>query len=563
MEDLDKEERPRTVNLGGMKLKWVGVFFILLAALVFVLYYLIKPLVGRTYLDGSDFRSYSPDEYYFYIMGAFIVLGVAALFLSLSTLGSKKQNECNVLVVAFAFLVLIATCVCIGVGIADKFGIKVSSPYDNLAYLTNLDSSYFYYKRAYLVIFSPYIWLSVAALGALLAFIGGVSGFRNGKKQAEQEAEQEAQAKIEEQREREAREKEALVEAVMSRLSQNGTVSPDELSTAISAFTSTSTSEPQEQPQEQAESEDERPELLQTDTLEYIQPKTSQKGKKAIMISLIVSYSLLLVAAILFVSVPSMGKILVSIGMVADFQSRAYTVTIGMLWFSVLPSIGYYFATISPYELDRKKRIIIFGACGAASAAILAVYFVVAYTVKVNGVTISRYYFGNDAWFMPLSVVVSAVGIAVCYILTLFKLRPENIATEKPSDEGVGCVGSITHLIQMIIYGIKKFAKSILIFKEKRPDAFIVTASILLTWLAYFAAFFVSIIILALLLCVVLMGAAFAVDVMSSSSSSSEQLSVDGVALTQESSFGYSVTYRGDDGNTYYSDDGGKTVYRK
>ena len=236
----------------------------------------------------------------------------------------------------------------------------------------------------------------------------------------------------------------------------------------------------------------------------YIKPKLSPKAQKAMMITLIISYTLLAIFGVIC-AMRLVGTLFADIGICQLIAAPAYSVIIGMMMIVGIPSIGYYFATIAPVKLSKKAKIILAVITTALMLALIATAFIVIYFVEVNGLTINNYFEGSDTWFVPLSLAFAPLGIMICYLLTLFRINPEKIRAQKPEQNGDGLAAVIKHVFAILIYGIAKLVKGILSFKEKQPEIFILVATILLTWLAFFTAFVFAIICIAVLVGVVIM----------------------------------------------------------
>ncbi len=239
---------------------------------------------------------------------------------------------------------------------------------------------------------------------------------------------------------------------------------------------------------------------------EYIKPKISKKGKTAMFAVLTVSYALLLIAGILLAAVPSLSSVLSDIGICEEACAPAYAITIGVMWVALVPSFGYYFATLSPFELSKKVKIIIAAISTALLAAMVAVFFVIINVVEIEGLAVVKaFYEGSDSWFVPLSMVFAALGMIICYALTLFRINPAKIKDFKPQKSGDGLFATVKYIFISLFGLVLKLVKGILKFKEKQPDIFILVATLLLTWLVFFTAFIFAIICIAVLAGVVIM----------------------------------------------------------
>ncbi len=301
---------------------------------------------------------------------------------------------------------------------------------------------------------------------------------------------------------------------------------------------------------------------------QYIQPKMSKKGKKVIMIILAVVYSLLLVFGVLLASIPSLSNLLTKIELCEPSGARAYAITIGVMWCALVPSFGYYFVTISPLEISKKNKTIIGSISLVLSVIMTVVFFIIINCVTVDGVIpIKQCFETNDSWFIPFTMVGANVGLIICHALTFFRIAPEKIKNAKPGKCGDGLLEVIKNIFATLLYGILSLLKAILTFKEKQPDIFILVSSILLTWFAFFTAFFVAIILIALLVGVVVMMLAGVVGMSyTPTSTGSFAITENGFkkTLTEVPPYanksGYTNTYQDEFGNYYVSSDGGKTV---
>lgn len=216
------------------------------------------------------------------------------------------------------------------------------------------------------------------------------------------------------------------------------------------------------------------------------QPKQARKGNKVVMILLTISYSLLLICGILLSAVPSVSNIIAQIGICKQEQTRAYGITLGVMWVTFVPAIGYYFAILSPFELSKKVRIILIGITTGLLVAMNFVFFVVINGVRlpVNGDTaaVKEFFDGSDRWFIPASTVFASIAIALCYLLFLFK----------------GNVNGGGNAIVKIVVRVMNL-------KNNHPDIFILIASILLTWLAHFVAFILAIAIMVIFVGIIIL----------------------------------------------------------
>lgn len=300
---------------------------------------------------------------------------------------------------------------------------------------------------------------------------------------------------------------------------------------------------------------------------EYIRPKMGKKGKTGIMIALCVSYALLLITGILLATVPAVSDIIGSLGICKKESARAYGIAIGVMWVTLVPAFGYYFATLSPFELGKKAKIAIAAVSTVLLVAMNAVFFIVINGVKLplpgyeeaaglEEIAVKSFFEGSDVWFIPVSTVFASLGTALCYLALLFRIKPENI----------GNGGNV----------LLRLLKKLLGFKERQPDIFILVATLLLTWLAHFAAFILAIIIIALFVGIVILiflgvgvlaGDSGAITFVNAVSGGDYTDGKDEYKFIND--MGCEQTVYSSDGRTFYSsngqyvgtsDDGGKTI---
>lgn len=297
----------------------------------------------------------------------------------------------------------------------------------------------------------------------------------------------------------------------------------------------------------------------------------SPKAKKTMMIVEIVSYSLLLLVGILMSAIPSFGNLFVAIGLCQDVSARAYGITIGVMTVALVPSIGYYFATVAPLSLSKRNKVIIASVSAALSVIMTAVFFTVIYAVKVDGIAVNKYFENDDVWFIPVSMVFAALGIAICYAMLFFRFKPEKIKDVKAEEtESLKVSHQMRYVLQSIARVIVKGLKAVLKFKENMPEIFILIATFLFTWLAYFTSFVFSIVAIVFIVALIIMVFSHLVETYYVPTSSqggvtyTDSSSGKTVTLTEQSYViddRYNKVYKDEYGNEYISDNNGKTVY--
>lgn len=253
---------------------------------------------------------------------------------------------------------------------------------------------------------------------------------------------------------------------------------------------------------------DSETEKTEIEKAEYIKPKTSEKAKKGIMIAISAMYGALLLFGILIAAIPSAsGPVISGMGICNELCNYAYAVVIGVFMVATVPSVMYYFGMMAPVKLEKKFKTIITAVGLGLSVVMTIVFFVVLNCAPVEGMPIppSEYLEGSDSWFVPASMVFAQLGIIVCYALLLFRINPDKIKDVKPTKEGDKIADMMKHVLMLIAYGVLKGVKAVLKFKEARPEIFILVATALFTWLAFFTSFVAAIIIIAVLVAVIVM----------------------------------------------------------
>lgn len=310
---------------------------------------------------------------------------------------------------------------------------------------------------------------------------------------------------------------------------------------------------------------------FETNKVEYIQSKMPIAGKKAIMGVIIAIYTACLILGILLVSIPDACAVMVDLGICEDISAQAYAITIGTMWLALIPSAGYYFATVSPLNVTKKQKKIIAVITTVLLVITNVVFFIVTYVIEIDGVyIIKELYEGEDFWFIPLSMVFSFVGLICCYALTLFRINPEKIKNLNPKPHNGKLFSMLLHTFKWLLAGILKLVKAILTFKEKQPDIFILLSTLLLTLFAFFTAFIFAIIALALIWGTFILYLGGMIEITNQigfkTNYTTVSISENGQTkiLTLNSASGPDGEQIYSDGVlTYYSDDGGKTVYKK
>lgn len=324
-------------------------------------------------------------------------------------------------------------------------------------------------------------------------------------------------------------------------------------------------------PIDESQAEGER-QIFEAEELEYIRPKTSAKGKKAIMVIMILSYALLLIAGVLLVAVPSLGSVVSGMGICREEASRAYAVTIGSMWIALTPTLGFYFASLAPVQTGKKAKVALFLVSLLLLAATNVAFFVVINLVKPDGaLAVKSFYETSDVWFIPLSMVFASLGTVICYLLTFMRIDPAKIKDYK-CERGEGLFQVIKYIVLSLFALLLKIAKGILKFKEKNVDLFILISTLLLTWLVFFTAFIFAILCIAVFVGAVVMYFAGVIHwAYMPSKQKNKQVTVNDCGTVRTLTHNpclvgddrYEQVFEDESGNRWYSTDGGKHVYKK
>lgn len=323
-------------------------------------------------------------------------------------------------------------------------------------------------------------------------------------------------------------------------------------------------------------------EVIKAEPCGYIKPKMPQKARIAMFSIITISYALFLIAGILLTAVPQIASIFSSIGICQPFAARAYSVTVGVMWLALAPTYGYYLVTSSPFKLSFKTDIIILILSTVLLIAANVAFFFVIYLIELNAdlnlitdenlleqiseyisesgkMPVKRFFEGDDGWFIPVSMVFASVAFIICHSLMLFKTNPAKMNVEKPINYG----NSFKYALSLIRYYAMKITKSVLGFKEKYPEIFMLLVTVLLTWLVYFVSFIFSIICIILFIGAICLAFAGFLSLGIKFEDNAEKIIADGKVLTKQIYSGenrFQSVWKDEYGKEYVSDDNGKTV---
>lgn len=321
---------------------------------------------------------------------------------------------------------------------------------------------------------------------------------------------------------------------------------------------------------------------IKAEPYEYVKSKISKKAQKGMHIAIAISYALFLIAGILLVAVPQIAPVFSSIGICQPFAARAYPVTVGVMWLALLPTFGYFLIKALVSRLSFKASIFILVCSTVLLIAANVAFFFVIYLIELNAdlnlitdenlleqiselisesgkMPVKHFFEGDDVWFIPVSMIFASVAFIVCYVLMLFNTNPSKMNDLKPINYGK----SFKYALALIRYYAMKIAKSVISFKEKFPEIYLLLFTVLLTWLVYFVSFIFCIICGVLFIGAI--GLAFAgfLSLGIKFEDNAEKIIADGKVLTKQIYSGenrFQSVWKDEYGKEYVSDDNGKTV---
>lgn len=292
----------------------------------------------------------------------------------------------------------------------------------------------------------------------------------------------------------------------------------------------------------------------------------SHKFRFGIMISLCIFYGLLFILSLIVILTIAFDNLYMSIG-IAPIDGEPYSVVIGMLWIAMLPTLGLYFATISPFNFKKKTRGILFVGSILGMFILDVVFFIVFKDYKeildLSSESLS------DAVLIPISLFVGQIGFIICYGLTLFTVNPNALHTIRIEKNGSGSIittlkNALLSLFNLLI----KLLRNTLILKENHPSIFIWIISFFFTVLLFPLVYVILVfVVLVVILVLALFFGRFVSFAYTSSSyrNSTYKIYDDGYERTLEYYDYYNGhdRYKDDIGNYWYSDDNGSTFYKE
>lgn len=238
-----------------------------------------------------------------------------------------------------------------------------------------------------------------------------------------------------------------------------------------------------------------------------------------------------------------------------------------MLLVSLVPTWGFYLMRVAPFRMPNLAKIIIAAVSAVLLAALIIVYFVIfAQYRAVLSLTMEASVFGlfSDATIFTVAPILGVLGFAVCYGMTFLRISPETLKKKKvrKSDYGDGFGQVLKWIFAELVCLAVNIAVSLMRLRMRSVDIFTLLATVLFT-----LCLFVMTEIMCILFVILLVGLFFAVvsslymkqpqpDYQVSDNGNSLQLKYDSY-----DSFGSRERYKDENGNYWYTENGGTSFY--
>lgn len=238
-----------------------------------------------------------------------------------------------------------------------------------------------------------------------------------------------------------------------------------------------------------------------------------------------------------------------------------------MLLVSLVPTWGFYLMRVAPFRMPNLAKIIIASVSAVLLAALIIVYFVIfAQYRAVLALTMEASAFGlfSDATIFTVAPILGVLGFAVCYGMTFLRISPETLKKKKvrKSDYGDGFGQVLKWIFAELVCLAFNIAVSLLRLRMRSVDIFTLLTTVLFT-----LCLFVMTEIMCILFVILLVGLFFAVvsslymkqpqpDYQVSDNGNSLQLKYDSY-----DSFGSRERYKDENGNYWYTENGGTSFY--
>lgn len=312
---------------------------------------------------------------------------------------------------------------------------------------------------------------------------------------------------------------------------------------------------------------------IETNTIDPV------KEKKSYLISTIlmsILYAIVIAIGVLGVT-KVLGNVLNSMAYKSESieAGNALSFAIGMMFFSFVPTLGYFFAFNRLYELKKKIRIIIFLSSLFVSIGMIVVFFI---TYHSSGSYSIINECDKSAWEQMFTILVSHVGFLIIYLLTFLKIDYNKLnkalfkVRKKDSDEPANS-NFLTVIVAYTIQFFKWIARLFILFikwtlklRDKSKPLYFMVFSIIFTILCYFASFISFAVIIGLIIALISLWFFGSIKLMYIPTTHYVYQIYEGGytrTLTYDKYYNGHDRYKDDTGHYWYSDDNGSTFYRE
>lgn len=222
-----------------------------------------------------------------------------------------------------------------------------------------------------------------------------------------------------------------------------------------------------------------------------------KKSYRTATIVMSIMYVLILVIAILGI-IKVFGGILASLYDGNKEAGEALSCSIGFIFLSFLPTIGYFLAFNRWYEINKKSRITVFLVCLILSVILIVLFFIL-YSSSGYKETIDKA--DGTSYEQYLTIVVSHVGLLLTYLLTFLNIDYEKLnhamhkfrkkdEDDPKSDQFLNVI--LAYILQLLKFIARFFIgllKIILKLRDKSKAIYFVLFTLIFTILCYFSAF--------------------------------------------------------------------------
>lgn len=256
------------------------------------------------------------------------------------------------------------------------------------------------------------------------------------------------------------------------------------------------------------------------------------------------------------------------------------SISIGWIFLSFIPTIGYYFAFNKLYDLSKKPRILIF--LGSLLLSIgMVITFMIIYNCEQEDLFGASYKefideLDNSGYEHIITIFVSHIGLLITYLLTFVKIDVRTLQISKEKFKGTKDDNpKDTRLLTVIIAYSKQFLKLIMRFfiglvqiiialRDKSKSAYFLIMTILFTVLCYIMAFISIVIIIGIIISLIVLFISGAFRWLGVDDYEIYEIEVNGETriLKYNSSYNGVAEYIDNVGDYWKTNDNGSTFYR-